>query len=67
VTDQGPGVDPAEQEDIFELYASDEKSSGTGIGLAFCRRVVAAHGGCLTLDSLPGEGACFVISLPLGE
>lgn len=66
VTDQGPGVDAARQDEIFELYSCDEKTAGTGIGLAFCRRVVDAHGGCLTLDSLPGEGASFVISLPFG-
>lgn len=67
VTDQGPGVDPARQDEIFELYSRDDKNGGTGIGLAFCRRVVDAHGGRLTLDSLPGEGASFVIALPLGR
>jgi signal transduction histidine kinase len=67
VTDQGPGVDSSRQDEIFELYSHDEKAGGTGIGLAFCRQVVDAHGGCLTVDSLPGEGASFVISLPLGD
>jgi putative nucleotidyltransferase with HDIG domain len=66
VTDQGPGVDPARQDEIFSLYSHDEKTGGTGIGLAFCRRVVDAHGGCLTVDSLLGDGASFGISLPLG-
>ena len=41
--------------------------AATGIGLTIARRIVAAHGGRIEIDSTPGLGACFTILLPLGE
>lgn len=63
VTDDGPGVPASLREEIFRPFRSS-KEYGTGIGLAFCRKVVESHGGTLGLVSRPGSGACFRIELP---
>jgi len=66
VKDNGPGVPAELQRRIFEpFFTTKAPGDGTGIGLALCHRVVAAHGGTLSLESRPGEGATFVITLPL--
>lgn len=68
VKDNGPGVAPDLQRRIFEpFFTTKAPGEGTGIGLALCHRVVAAHGGLLSLESNPGEGATFIITLPLAE
>jgi signal transduction histidine kinase len=68
VRDTGPGVDPAEQERIFDRFARGRsgrrRSEGAGLGLAIVRSVAAAHGGRVELDSRPGVGATFTIVLP---
>ena len=63
VADDGPGVPPNLREEIFKPFRSS-KDYGTGIGLAFCRKVVESHGGAIELVSRPGDGACFHVSLP---
>ncbi|RYY63600.1 MAG: HAMP domain-containing histidine kinase, partial [Chitinophagaceae bacterium] len=40
---------------------------GTGLGLALCRKIVQRHGGHISAQGVPGEGAVFVIVLPLKE
>ena len=68
VRDRGPGIDPAEQERIFERFARGRtgarRSDGAGLGLAIVRTVATAHGGGIELDSSPGEGAKFTLALP---
>ena len=68
VRDEGVGIDPAEQERIFEvfqrLHARDDQG-GSGIGLALCERIVERHGGDIWVDSEPGEGATFSFTLPV--
>ncbi len=67
VGDEGIGIDPGDQERVFEVFQrlhSHEEHSGTGIGLALCRRIVERHGGEIRLDSEPGEGATFSFTLP---
>ncbi|SEW31687.1 PAS domain-containing sensor histidine kinase [Natrinema salifodinae] len=67
VRDEGIGIDPDEQDRIFEVFQrlhSHEEHSGTGIGLALCRRIVERHGGRIWVDSEPGEGTTFSITLP---
>ena len=67
VTDSGPGIDPADQQAIFERYRQGEHTSasnpGTGIGLALVRELAELHGGSVAVDSTPGEGARFTLIL----
>ena len=67
IRDDGAGI-PAEARDrIFDpFFTTKDVGAGTGLGLAISHGVVAAHGGRLTVESAPGEGACFRITLPLG-
>lgn len=63
VADDGPGVPASRREEIFRPFRSS-KEYGTGIGLAFSRKVVESHGGTIGLVDRPGSGACFRIELP---
>jgi signal transduction histidine kinase len=63
VADDGPGVPPHLRAEIFKPFRSS-KDFGTGIGLAFCRKVVEAHGGTIGFVPQPDAGACFRIHLP---
>ena len=70
VTDTGPGMDPAEVPHIFEPFwrgdrAVSDGTEGAGLGLALVRSLVDRLGGVLALDTAPGRGATFRISLPL--
>ncbi len=69
VHDRGLGIPAAEQKKIFERFVRGSGSGsanikGTGIGLALARRIVAAHGGEIRLESEPGSGSTFTILLP---
>lgn len=64
VRDTGPGIPEALRERIFEPFYST-KPNGTGLGLPLVREIADAHGGRFTLESAPGEGACFTLTLPL--
>ena len=63
VEDNGGGVDPANEERVFEVFFST-KDQGTGLGLGIARRIVEEHGGELSLENHPGKGARFVVRLP---
>lgn len=62
--DTGPGISEEALRRLMEPYYTT-KSSGTGLGLLIVDRIVRAHGGELNIESRPGEGAAFTISLPL--
>ena len=65
VSDEGPGIEPADQQRIFERFErAGAKGGGTGLGLAISRRLARSMGGDVTLDSAPGEGARFTLTLP---
>jgi signal transduction histidine kinase len=67
VADSGAGILLAEQDRIFEKGVRlDEGTAGSGLGLAIARAIVEAHGGTLTVDSVPGQGSTFTIALPRG-
>ena len=66
VQDNGPGIPPAKAAHIFEpFYTTKAPGKGTGLGLATCQRIIAQHGGTIEAISNPGEGALFVVRLPL--
>ena len=78
VTDHGPGIDPAEQERIFEPFyqarrpdgdrdAAASARVGSGLGLAIVKGFVEANGGEIEVESLPGQGTSFLVSLPVAE
>ncbi len=64
VIDTGVGIEPELAARVFEPFVT-AKPGGTGLGLATVRRIVAAHGGSVTLESEPGRGSQFTIRLPL--
>ncbi len=66
VKDNGPGISLADQQRIFEKFTrlAGQKIAGLGIGLAFCRLAVQAHGGRIGVESQPGKGATFFFFIP---
>ena len=65
VADEGPGVAAADQQRIFERFErAHGEDGGAGLGLAISRRLARSMGGDVTLDSAPGEGARFTLTLP---
>lgn len=71
IQDQGPGMDAKTQARVFERFfqadTSDARShEGMGIGLALAREMVEMHGGTIGVDSAPGQGSRFFLTLPLG-
>ncbi len=68
VTDNGIGFEETYQERIFQLFErlhSRSAYSGTGIGLAICRKVAENHGGTILARSQPGQGSVFTVFLPI--
>jgi signal transduction histidine kinase len=71
ISDQGPGIDPQHVEKLFQrFYRAPESSTivrGTGLGLYICRKIIQAHNGEITAESILGQGTSFSILLPLIE
>lgn len=70
VADDGPGIAPGREEEMFEKFTRGERESarsGVGLGLAICRAIVEAHGGWIRYAKSTLGGAAFVITLPLGQ
>lgn len=68
VRDQGLGVAAADQERIFDRFeraTTTQEIQGIGVGLWIVKQIVLAHGGTVVVDSAPGCGATFVVTLPL--
>lgn len=63
ITDDGIGISDDSLQHLFEPFWTT-KPSGTGLGLAICYRIIQAHGGVLTVDSIHNEGSRFTIALP---
>jgi len=72
VADTGKGISPAEQSNVFKpFFTTKKKHKGSarstgGLGLTFCKEIVEAHGGSISVDSQPSKGAKFTIVLPKG-
>jgi len=72
VEDSGPGMDAAELAHVFDRFYRGDKSrqrheGGSGLGLAIARSIVGGHNGRIWAESAPGQGATFIIELPLAR
>lgn len=68
IEDNGIGFDQKYAEQIFDMFRrlhSNAEYEGTGIGLALCKKIVEMHNGFISALGKPGEGAVFIVSLPL--
>jgi two-component system sensor histidine kinase ChvG len=66
VRDQGPGIAPEHLDKVFQrFFTTDATGEGTGLGLAIVASVAASHYGAVTVQSTPGAGTEFALSLPL--
>ena len=68
IVDEGPGIPQEMLPRLFDRYVTGERrSGGLGLGLYLAKRVAAVHGGDLTVESPPGQGARFILSLPVAQ
>ncbi|MBI4876754.1 MAG: PAS domain S-box protein [Acidobacteria bacterium] len=70
VEDNGIGFDEKYLDRIFQVFQrlhGRGEYEGTGVGLAICRNIVERHGGAITARSSPGQGASFIVTLPLEQ
>ncbi len=71
VEDNGPGIDASQFEKIFDRFyqieGSENRQSGTGIGLHLTKHLILLHGGEIELESQPGKGSIFRLRIPSGE
>lgn len=68
VTDQGEGMRADTQAHIFEQFYQGDTShttQGNGLGLAMVKKVLELHGGSIQVNSAPGQGSCFTVTLPI--
>jgi signal transduction histidine kinase len=65
ISDSGTGIPPSLQAHIFDKFAGEKEKGGSGLGLAFCKTVLAAHSQDIWMESEPGEGTTFTFSLSL--
>jgi len=66
VQDNGPGIPAAQLDKLFQPFFST-KEEGTGLGLSIAHRIIGDHGGRLDVESAEGQGAAFIITIPLRE
>jgi signal transduction histidine kinase len=67
IEDNGIGFDEKYKDKIFQLFQrlhGKNAYGGTGMGLAICKKIVEHHSGSMTVDSTPGVGTAFQVSLP---
>ena len=69
VTDRGAGIPPEEQKYVFDAFfrgrkAVQDQVHGTGLGLHLVKTIVEAHGGTVSVESVPGAGCTFIVRIP---
>lgn len=68
VADDGTGIRPEHLLRLFEpFFTTKPAGEGTGLGLPIAQGIVREHGGTITAESVPGQGASFVVTLPVGQ
>jgi two-component system phosphate regulon sensor histidine kinase PhoR len=72
VADTGIGISKDEQERVFERFYRVEKArgfgwGGSGLGLALVKDITSAFGGSVAVESTPGKGSIFILSLPVDQ
>lgn len=67
VRDNGPGIDPQHHVQIFGMFqrAHGSEVAGSGIGLALCNKIIQNRGGTIHVESIPGQGATFIFTVPV--
>jgi two-component system NtrC family sensor kinase len=66
--DSGPGITEDNLSKVFDpFFTTKDVGKGTGLGLSLCYGIIKEHGGTITVGSKPGQGATFVVELPLAE
>jgi signal transduction histidine kinase len=70
ISDNGPGIRREELKHIFEKFYRGKESrerviKGLGLGLFYVKQITEAHGGTITVKSIPGRGAEFIIQIPV--
>jgi signal transduction histidine kinase len=65
VSNAGPGVPPELLPRLFTRFVADSNSTGVGLGLYIASKIVDLHGGAITVNSVPGEGAQFEVAVPV--
>lgn len=65
VQDNGPGIAPENLNRIFKKGFTTKGNRGNGLGLNLCKNIIEAHGGRISVSSPPGEGAHFILELPV--
>ena len=63
ISDTGPGIPGEIMENLFKPF-NTTKVNGMGLGLAYCKRILDAHGGSISVDSKDGEGSLFTLKIP---
>ena len=71
VSDSGPGIAPEDQQRLFQMYersgSAMGRRRGSGVGLAFCKLAVDAHGGRIWVESEPGKGSTFLLTMAIAD
>lgn len=67
VRDNGMGIDDETRRKLFIMFYSTKGAFGTGLGLLVAHKVAVEHGGTITVESQPGEGAAFTVRLPIPD
>jgi signal transduction histidine kinase len=74
ISDTGCGIESGDMGNIFETFFTTKtdrtcpaRQTGAGLGLAFCKKIIETHGGCISVESEPSYGSTFILTLPKSQ